>query len=117
MDFIVFSAVVSRLNAPMDVRAADRGRCIPMDWYQHEVFRLVLSPNKLFSESILKKGFCYWVFDNITIRLSLEVLLTSELNLKNTLQKRRRTNEVMHPKTNLNKERHVNRRKIKRDDY
>jgi len=35
----------SWLNAPMDVRAADRGRCIPMDWFQNEGFRLVLSPN------------------------------------------------------------------------
>jgi sulfatase modifying factor 1 len=29
----------------MDVRSTARGRCIPMDWFQHEGFRLVLSPN------------------------------------------------------------------------
>jgi formylglycine-generating enzyme required for sulfatase activity len=29
----------------MDVRSAARGRCIPMDWFQQEGFRLVLSPN------------------------------------------------------------------------
>jgi len=35
----------SWLKTPMEVRIADRGRCIPMDWFQHEGFRLVLSPN------------------------------------------------------------------------
>jgi formylglycine-generating enzyme required for sulfatase activity len=35
----------SWLSTSMEVRTADRGRCIPMDWFQHEGFRLVLSPN------------------------------------------------------------------------
>ncbi len=29
----------------MDVRSTARGRCIPMDWFTNEGFRLVLSPN------------------------------------------------------------------------
>jgi formylglycine-generating enzyme required for sulfatase activity len=35
----------SWLDTPMDVRTADRGRCIPIDWFQNEGFRLVLPLN------------------------------------------------------------------------
>lgn len=35
----------SYLDAPMDMRASDRGRHIPMDWFKNEGFRLVLSLN------------------------------------------------------------------------
>ena len=35
----------SQLDTQMDVRSTARGRCIPMDWFTNEGFRLVLSPN------------------------------------------------------------------------